>query len=386
MDCLAHWSALEASDPGRAGPLAEDLAARLLEHLIELVKTTNVVDAPSIRARWSHFGALYADPRFWTLVSRFPDKLQAYMIAAARPGGDASLFLEDALATFVRAPETRSELVTAARTHSVADGSDAAEVLRQADRLMADPAFHSPVLICGFHHSGTRLLAKQLIALGVLQKFNRYEYEWAYIQELNTIIQPAYMDPGRLATDDPADFQEIISPERLAFRMALAGLKEGGAWGFKEPRLCLTADAWLAAFPNARIVNIIRNPIATLGTLPELYDQFVYADDRWPTKTHFWAELWQAYLDRVRRSMASAKASVEIRFEDLCQDPAGTLAQVTGGLGLEGLTATGQLEEIRIEPGKVDVRERLRADGRLSESDLEVLDALARRYGYVESA
>ncbi len=164
--------------------------------------------------------------------------------------------------------------------------------------------------------------------------------------------------------------------------MAMAGLQEGGTWGFKDPRNGLTAEAWLKAFPKARVLHIVRDPMAALGTLPEAYDRFVQLDEQRPTRTRFWIDLWEEYVRRARRAMGAVESSAEIRFEDLCKDPAGTLAQAVGALGL-GLAVEGaMLQDVAVETGKADLRARLRAEGGLAPADLKALEGLADAYGY----
>jgi hypothetical protein len=196
--------------------------------------------------------------------------------------------------------------------------------------------------------------------------------------QLNSILEPGCMDPARLGgTQGEAG---LLSPERLAWRMALAGLAPGQTWGFKDPRNGLNAEAWLEAFPKARIVNLIRDPVATLGTLPEVYDQFTPTGAGPLTRTRCWMDLWEGYVQGARRGMAKAEAAVEVRFEDLCANPPEVLSRIGSALGLRTLVTPDRLAEIPIEAGKADLRDQL--GQRLPREDFEALKALARRYDY----
>ncbi len=210
------------------------------------------------------------------------------------------------------------------------------------------------------------------------QRINLYQYEWTYVVQLNSILEPGCMDPARLGQG--GEDASMLSPRRLAFRMALAGLEPGQAWGFKDPRNGLTARAWLQAFPQARIVHLMRDPVSTLGTLPAEYDRFVRLDERRPTAVRFWMELWEAYVEAARAAMAAASVGVEIRFEDLCADPAGVLRQVTATLGLEAEVGGEVLAAAPVDPAKADLRERVRKA--LRAADFAALTALGARYGY----
>ncbi len=120
--------------------------------------------------------------------------------------------------------------------------------------------------------------------------------------------------------------------------------------------------------------------MATIGTLPNLYDRFVRLDARRPDRTQFWLDLWQAYVDGARRAMPNASAAIEIRFEDLCARPLETLARVGAALGLPGQVTPELLADIPVDTGKAGLRDAVR--GKLPEPEDAALEKLAVRYGY----
>ena len=381
---LALWTSLGQGDAAAA--FGRDLAARLFRYLGERVQRIEVADPADIDAAWRLAREIYSDPAFGELGALHPEPFadfvrrsgqDPYLKSATPHGADLSPCVVDAIARFGVEPR-RSELRTRCRAQMAAAHGGLEAVSGLAQRLLADAEFQRPVVICGFHHSGTRLLARQLAALGVRQRINLYQYEWTYVVQLNSILEPGCMDPGRVGSGGEA--ADLIAPRRLAFRMALEGLRPGHAWGFKDPRNGLTAGAWLRAFPGARIVHLLRDPVATIGTLPELYDRFLRLDDRRPTRTRFWIDLWQAYVEGARRAMEAASAGIEIRFEDLCADPLGVLGQVNAALDLGAEIGPAVLAEAPIEAGKTDLRPRVREA--LDAVDFETLKALAGRYGY----
>ncbi len=367
---------------------------RLFPELAELVQTISPLDPDGIADRWRLVRSLYSDPRFAALAARFPAAFGDFvrvagedlvLKAAGKHGADLSPVVDDALALFLPSA-SRTALLTAARTQIAGDHGGLAEIQAKARRLLDHPRFHAPVIVCGFHHSGTRLLARLLAAIGVTQRINAFQFEWSYVIQLNSILEPGCLDPARL---DPArrgvgaaGDAGIVAPERLALRMAMAGLEPGATWGFKDPRNGLTLGAWLGAFKEARVVNIVRDPVAVLGTLPEVYGQLVRTDARRPTATAFWMALWEGYLMRTRQAMGDARAAVEVRFEDLCRDPSGTLNRIVQALDLDLPVDPSLIQEVAIEPGKTDLRDQLRARGGLARSELEALEALAARHGY----
>ncbi len=382
---LRAWTELRSSDPAAAADVGAALATRLFIHLAEAVQQLTAVDPDSIEQTWRLVRQLYADPAFGELARAYPDRFaefiriageDRFLKSAEKRGSDLSPCVHDALEMFAAGPH-REELLGVCRGDMAAYGSPE-DPGAAAARLLASPEFHRPVVICGFHHSGTRLLARQLAALGVIQRFNIYQYEWTYAIQLNSILEPGCMDPARLGATPRED--RLLSPERLAWRMALAGLEPSRTWGFKDPRNGLTVEAWLEAFPKARIVHLIRDPVATLGTLPELYDQFPPKDADPSARTRFWMDLWEAYAEGARRGMARAEAAIEVRFEDLCARPLEVLGGIGSALGIETPVTAERLAGIPIEAGKADLRDEVRA--RLSQEDYEALASLARRHGY----
>ena len=381
---LALCNSMEDAEAKHA--FAADLAGRLFRWLGEAIQRIDPADPATIEAAWRLVRRLYSDPGLGELGGAHPDAfLELVRLSGRDPqlkslvphGSDLSPCVVEAIAAFAVEP-WRSELRTLCRTEMATahGGLDAAS--ERAARLLQDPEFHRPVVICGFHHSGTRLLARQLAALGVRQRVNLYQYEWSYVVQLNSILEPGCMDPARLGAggEDPS----LLSPRRLAFRMALEGLQPGQTWGFKDPRNGLTARAWLKAFPEARVVHLLRDPVATIGTLPAEYGRFVRTDAGRPTAALFWIDLWRAYVDRAREAMAESTRSMEIRFEDLCADPAGVLAAVVESIGLPPAIGPELLEAAPIQAGKAGLRDRLR--GELAPEDFAALEAAGRRYGY----
>jgi hypothetical protein len=381
---LKVWAAMD--DGGHHEAFGADLAQRLFSFLGEFIRRIDPADPASIDEAWQLAGAFYSEPLFGDLAASHPEAFKEfvrlcgtdpYIKNAERRGSDLSPCVPEAIR--VRGVKSQQgRLRELYREEMAAEHGGLEAVSRRAQRLLADPEFHRPVIICGFHHSGTRLLARQLEALGVSQRINLYQYEWSYIVQINSILEPGCMAPARLgAGEEPAN---LVSAQSLAFRMTLAGLKPGQSWGFKDPRNGLTGEAWLKAFPGARVVHLLRDPVVAIGTLPELYDRFVRLDAERPSRARFWLDLWQAYVEGARRTLAASSAGIEIRFEDLCRDPIEVLGRTCSALDLAARPEPALLADAPIDAGKADLRDRAR--GALEESDFEALASVAAQYGY----
>ena len=284
-----------------------------------------------------------------------------------------------------------STLTLEVQTAHTADGSGSvaprsSSYAAAAERLLQSEAFHAPVVICGFHHSGTRLLARLLRDAGVFQRVNMATFEWDYIQALNTNALPGWATPSKVAAFDARASSPAISLEAIALRLASVGYDGSQPWGHKDPRNTVTADAWIAAFPNARIVHLMRDPLDTLGTLPDdRYARFSPEGQPPQQAAEFWAELWTAYVRRARQSMSLAAKAVEVRYEDLCREPAAVLAEIADALGLPVTALAPDWAATNLIHGRVESHLDWIADGRLSAAAAARLGELSAQQGYVRA-
>ena len=150
----------------------------------------------------------------------------------------------------------------------------------------------TPVLIIGAHRSGTSATAHALELMGLqlgqrldshrepkkLQKLHddyllHVGATWHCPAPFLTSLQTA--DGHRncvafLRKNIDKNFADIFGyrkdPKGL---WLLARLKRSAAWGWKEPRTTLFAQAWLEIFPDARIIHVIRHPLAAAASIRE---------------------------------------------------------------------------------------------------------------------
>lgn len=247
--------------------------------------------------------------------------------------------------------------------------------------------FAKPVIIVGFHHSGTRLLAQLLHHKGVFQIADRPTYEWGFVQGMNCVLLPGWNNAEAVRKFDPARGLVYLSHVAIADLLQRAGYRNNQPWGHKDPRTCATLPAWLAVFPQASVVHIIRDPLDVLGTLPGEYAEYTPGGKLPQQDLPFWSGLWSAYTDQIVKWGRKAVKFVEVRFEDLCAQPAQELDRIVQGLGLEG----GLPPDITsIKPGKVGIHRQWIAEGRLDFEGVEELKIMLapyrQQYGYLEMA
>ena len=252
-----------------------------------------------------------------------------------------------------------------------------------ARRLLASPHFDSPVLLCGFPHSGTRLLAKLVGAIGVFVVRDTPADEWAYAKWINSVVLPAWMEEPGITGFAAEQAPLAIDPEQIAVRLAEAGYRGDRPWGFKDPRNAVTAEAWMAAFPNARFVNIIRDPMDVLGSMPaDKFGRYSPGGVKPQLVLDFWSSLWRTFVARTRGTLARAHAACEVRFEDICADPVATAAVIADRLQLRLPSDRRAIRALRIDRSKVGQHQRMVEQGALPPAEIEALRRLAAEYGY----
>lgn len=378
LDLLTFWSRVREIDP-RAEGLGKATFKQALARMVRWEDKSKVIDVQSLLRGWTWLTRIYADERFARLAGSHLPEFQAFLQRHAhKHGPNISALGYEAPARALTVEPAASHARDFVET-AMAGGPARIEATRaRAERVLSSPAFETPLIVCGFHHSGTRLLGQVLEAIGVFQHVNSRTHEWTYIQELNTLMLPGWMDPEAIERFDVDQAPQVIDKPRLAFRLASDSYTGAAPWGQKDPRNSVTAEAWLRAFPKARIVNIVRDPMDVLGTLPKDYAPFSPGGEVPQQAPAFWAQLWIASLEKTRRAMDRAQYAVEVRFEDLCNQPARVAQDIVDALSLDCSVSPQDFDALNIMPTKVGAYREWLADGRLSEEAAATLrDALA---------
>lgn len=240
------------------------------------------------------------------------------------------------------------------------------------EQAAAYPGFESPVIITGFHHSGTRLLAQLLHATDVFQVAASHTYEWRTIQLINTALLADWNDPEAV-TNFSYDKQPFrIEKHDLAQRLSSYGFR-GGDWCFKDPRNDATVSAWLMEFPAARLIHVVRDPLDVLGTLPAHYRRFALHGGIPQDHIGYWCDLWKANYASVKRSLPRADNRITVSFEELVAQPGPVIASVCDAIGL---ASPKRLKTSFIQPEKVAAHTQWLANKKVSP---EVIGTIAER-------
>jgi len=237
-----------------------------------------------------------------------------------------------------------------------------------------------PVIIMGMHRSGTSLLARLLSRLGLFLG-HRVEshHEAVFFLHLNEVI----LRQARASWDRPDPIGDFVQNAEIV-RMTLRCLERDllswrsarylgwwnllrarslatfdRPWGWKDPRNVLTLPLWVALFPGAKIVYIVRHGVDVARSLvvrerQYLRWQWVRFHERFhrpSLRTHVERlgfrgstrcltldgafDLWTTYLAYAERWLARlANERMIIRYEDFVREPVPFLRALADFCGL----------------------------------------------------
>ena len=190
------------------------------------------------------------------------------------------------------------------------------------------------VVILGMHRSGTSMIAGLLTRLGVhmgdklvgacwSNPMGHFEDQEFY--ELNERILRAAggtwdAPPGREAILRQADtFNGEIA--------TLVGGRTPRAWGWKDPRTCLTAELFLPHLRNARFIVCHRQAASIAASL----------ERRNRMETEAALELTRAYEEGMDSLFTShpGLARIDLDYRAVLDDPGAAVGQIVEFLGLE---------------------------------------------------
>lgn len=234
----------------------------------------------------------------------------------------------------------------------------------------------SPVIIVGMHRSGTSMVARLLERAGMYVGGTWLDENHEAVHFLRA--NRAMVGEGPYTLHDygwtAPKTDEFIAARRGFAERAARGIdrffaERNGetAWGWKDPRNCLTLPIWLSIYPKARVLQVVRHGKAVALSLT----------DRDGLHPAFGLALWAHYVLRAERALEALPESrkITVRFEDLADAPPETLAKLCE---FAGLRPVADLEAIA---ANVD---RERAVGRLDDARVtEIGDhPLLSSYGY----
>lgn len=231
-----------------------------------------------------------------------------------------------------------------------------------------------PVIIIGMHRSGTTLLTELLEKCGLFvgqKKFGNKEA--IFFQEINRwwlfqagttwdnpnafqYTHPTFLTQAEKVFEWRSKSHHLQKYLGLAKAIQYRNLKNlNFEWGWKDPVNSITLDIWMKIFPDARIVNITRNPLDVAMSLKtreesriKQYGETSTLSNREKDLTYKPAynqsyrvldikegvKLAIEYLDITKKSLVKYKDHYQLRYEDLLSDPLHQIKELSTFLNL----------------------------------------------------
>ncbi len=205
-----------------------------------------------------------------------------------------------------------------------------------------------PVFIVGSPRSGTTFFANQLGSLPGLEDIGEYRPHKGSISQIYGL--------------DPMTASRKL---RRTFRPAVeACVRTGSRFVEQTPESAFVIDALAATFPTARFVHLLRDgrdvsaSLLEMGWLSRSRQDRDEVDQQLGAVSRYWVEpgreeefveasdarraawAWRRYVEAVWRS---GMPVLEVRYEELVQDPGTVAARISGALGVSGAALASAL-------------------------------------------
>lgn len=275
-----------------------------------------------------------------------------------------------------------------------------------------------PIAVIGMHRSGTTLVTRMLMELGVFMGASRDRYgESRFHQHVNRQLMLAagatWATPDAFAARAADGEYQTWAVRTIrqwldsaAYRSLYVGWWRGRSsppvpYGFKDPRTTFTLPLWQAASGPVRVIHVLRHGLDVARSLADRQRGEVQTG-RWirPPRgliarasqlqlvdgVAFGLEdidagltLWEQYVGQARRVVAASEMpACEVRFEEAVTNPARVIEELVDQLHLEGRVRPAQIvRRLGIDPDRA-----LAYRGDAAGVDLDAARPRLARYGY----
>lgn len=249
----------------------------------------------------------------------------------------------------------------------------------------------APIIICGMHRSGTSLISRALEAAGLfVGEAKEHNHEAVFFLTLN---QWMFEQLGA-GWDNPYNMRFINnelggyllsvirniinSPSATSFTgddpsHQVFTDSNSSPWGWKDPRNTFTAHLWAAAFPDARLVHVCRNPLDVAASLRQREEQTLarhkqqlaqMTPDQLDGTMRFQQsarlfhleegiKLWEDYTAQaLLLERQFADKAIRVRYEDFLTEPASELGRLAEFAGLDAGKEQLQAAVTQVNPAR----------------------------------
>jgi len=180
-----------------------------------------------------------------------------------------------------------------------------------------------PIIITGVGHSGTRGLVQVLqdvknIYFGDIDNsFREWNFYIDLVEQVNcqllklprhdlNLIPPEFYWSYQPTPEEIADSREFIIQKISENPTLSLPQDDTSIWVIKNPRMTVCLDIWYSVFPDAKIVNLVRDGRDVAASLPI-----------WAGSLSRRFELWRARINRMWQYERLGIPITTFRYEDL---------------------------------------------------------------------
>jgi predicted nucleic acid-binding Zn-ribbon protein len=192
------------------------------------------------------------------------------------------------------------------------------------------------VCIAGAHRSGTSMLARLLHDCGLylgrdsdLVPGRADNPDGFWENRCFVALNDEVLNELGGAWDLPPETKEIsdsrrLDPLRVKAQLLIEGFDSASAWGWKDPRNCLTLPFWRKLLPELKVLVIVRNPLEVAYSLRNRNEDTSYS---------FGLRLWEIYNRRLIET-SKAKKRLVIEYDAFFKDAESELRRIACFAGL----------------------------------------------------
>lgn len=193
-----------------------------------------------------------------------------------------------------------------------------------------------------------------------------------------------------------ATFQNMSESELSEWKQKYLYIIKKVTFQLKGKRLLLKSPTntsrikqLLELFPNARFINICRNPYKVYVSTKKLYDNFfpvfelqerIPEEESEETQFEIYENMYRKYFEE--KELIPEGHLIEVRYEDVVKDPLGNIEKIYKELGIEGFEKAKPAIERYIESQKGYKPNKHNMDPRLVEKISKRLDFTFKKWGY----
>jgi GT2 family glycosyltransferase/glycosyltransferase involved in cell wall biosynthesis len=161
-----------------------------------------------------------------------------------------------------------------------------------------------------------------------------------------------------------------FAPLRMKAQLLIEGFDQAAAWGWKDPRNCLTLPFWQRLLPSLKTLIMVRNPLEVAYSMRE----------RNGTSCSFGLRLWEIYNRRLIQTAAKQDRFVT-HYDSFFEDAELELRRIARFVGLPGAKIASAAALVATRRRHIHFTMEQLMDARVSAEVIELYRALSAEAG-----